>query len=371
MSLLISDDVRMIRESAGKLFADLESIKTLRHNRAAHDLTAAARGAWEAMTELGLPGILLPEAAGGAGLGMVASVQVCEMMGRSLTTGPFLSTAVMGALALRESGNTAQAKDALAKLAAGSLCVAIAVDETSRHNPEVVATQASLADGRATLSGRKVNVIDGNIADRLIVAARDTAGALGLFLVDAQDATVAAQTTMGLDSQPYVTITFNSSPADILCQGADATALLTRILDAGRLHLAAEMLGAAQEAFDRTVDYLKTRVQFGRVIGEFQALQHRAALLFGDLEICRSIVAKAAWAWDEMPAEAPRLTAMAKAKLSTTARHVTAEAVQLHGGIGVTDEFDIGLYLKRAQRAASLLGDSAFCLERYATLRGL
>jgi alkylation response protein AidB-like acyl-CoA dehydrogenase len=367
MSLLIDDDVKMLRESAAKLFADAEPVKKLRQQRSTQDVAGAGRGVWQDMVALGLPGMLLPVAAGGAGLGMMASVQIAEVLGRNLAGGPFLSTVIMGAVALRDSADAAL----LERLAAGDLLLGIATDEAARHHPGEISSHVQRGSGGFVLSGRKLDIIGGNIADLLIVSARDENGAPGLFLVPAGGPGLDIKTSLGLDTRPVVSIDFNNAPATQLCAPDLAVNLLAQMLDAGRLHLAAEMLGLAQEAFDRTVEYLKIRVQFGRPIGSFQALQHRAALLFGALEISRSVVAKAAWICDHSPAEAPRYVALAKAKLSAVARHVTAEAVQLHGGIGVTDDFDLGFYLKRAQRAANQLGDYAWSLERYAQLRGL
>jgi alkylation response protein AidB-like acyl-CoA dehydrogenase len=367
MSLLIDDDTKMLRDSAAGLFADAEPVKALRRQRAAQDVAAAGLGVWPDMVALGLPGMLLPVEAGGAGLGMMASVQIAEVLGRNLAGGPFLSTVIMGAVALRDSGDAGL----LERLASGSLRLGIATDEAPRHQPERISCRVRRESGSLVLTGRKLDVIGGNIADLLIVSARDENGLPGLFLVEAGGPGLEINASLGLDTRPAVRVDFNNAPATPLYAPALAERMLAEMLDAGRLHLAAEMLGVAQAAFDRTVEYLKIRVQFGRPIGSFQALQHRAALLFGALEISRSVVAKAAWTWDHRPAEAPRYVALAKAKLSAVARHVTAEAVQLHGGIGVTDDFDLGFYLKRAQRAANQLGDYAFSLERYAELRGL
>jgi len=189
-----------------------------------------------------------------------------------------------------------------------------------------------------------------------------------LFLIDANAPGVTVTSRMGIDSRPLTDIVFaevSAAPADLICDPRHAPHLLDRAYDAGRLHLAAEMLGAAQECFDRAVEYLKTRVQFGKKIGEFQALQHRAAILFGELEIARSVVLKAA------ASPTPDTVSIAKARVGDIARKVAGEAVQFHGGIGVTDDFDLGFFLKRIRAAAETLGDSAFHAERYARLRGL
>jgi alkylation response protein AidB-like acyl-CoA dehydrogenase len=368
VSYLLDDDTRMLRDSAERFFTGLDSAKLLRRWRDTRDLAAAARGAWDGMVGLGFAGIVIPEESGGAGLSSRASIQISEMMGRTLTSGPFLSSAVIAATAIQH-GNNARLQSELLPAISGGMVVALAGEETARHSPHAIATLAWRDGDAFHISGRKVAVIDGNIADRLIVVARNKGTSqLMLMVVDAQADGITIDARMGLDSRPLVDIRFENvrvSDADLLCDPAGTAALLDRTYDAGRLHLAAEMLGAAQEAFDRTIEYLKTRVQFGKKIGEFQALQHRAAILFGELEIARSVVLKAS------ATHSAESVSLAKARVGEIARHVAGEAVQLHGGIGVTDDFDMGFYLKRIRAASELLGDSVFHAERYAALRGL
>jgi len=373
VTFTIDDDIRQLRESADRLFADQGGVAPLRHCRDAKDLAGAANGAWRGMSELGLPGILAPEAFGGAGLGFRASTQISEAMGKTLARGPFLSTAVMAVTILAHSDNEALKSEFLPQIASGELIVALAGEEQGRHAPHAISASFSPEVDGFGLSGHKTGVIDGNIAHKFIVAAV-SAGDLELFLVDAGASGITITSGLGLDSQPAVGVDFKGvviPETRLISKPANAATLLDLAYDAGRLHLAAEMLGAAQETFDRTIDYMKTRVQFGRLIGEFQALQHRAAILFGELEIARSIMRKAAWAWDGGEPDAAALTSLAKARVGEIAKHATTEAVQLHGGIGVTDDFDIGFYLKRVRVAAERLGDTAFHAERYAVLKGL
>lgn len=369
MSYLLDDDTKMLRDSAERFFAESNAIPLLRQQRDARDLSGAARGAWDEMVELGFAGILIPEEFGGVGLGSPASIQISEMMGRTLASGPFLSSAVMAATALLH-GNNARLKAELLPAIAGGTVVALASEETARHNPQSLETIARRDGDGYRVTGRKVAVIDGNIAQTVIVAARaeEDRDRLLLIAVDAGTAGITINTRMGLDSRPLVDMVFDNVRADdasLICDPNETLALLDRAYDAGRLHLAAEMLGAAQEAFDQTIEYLKTRVQFGRKIGEFQALQHRAAILFGELEIVRSAVLKAA------ATQSAESISLAKAKAGDVARRTVGEAVQMHGGIGVTDEFDMGFFLKRIRAASELLGDSAFHIERYARLQGL
>jgi alkylation response protein AidB-like acyl-CoA dehydrogenase len=366
MPLLLDDDTKMLRESAGRFFADADTLKKLRSRRNARDHAALARGEWDGMVALGLSGLLIPEAFGGSGLGAVAGIQVSEMMGRFLAAGPYLSSAVMAATAVAYGDD-----DGLKAEIATGLIVVVAGEETARHDPTAIETKAVHDGGGYRLMGRKCAIIDGNIAQKLIVPARVDEDLL-LFVVDAAAEGITLTAHMGVDSQPLVEIGLQNVRADSILFPADrSAAVVEQVYDIGRLHLAAEMLGAAQEAFDRTVDYLKTRTQFGRLIGEFQALQHRAAILFGELEVARSVILKAAMAYDANDAKAAELISLAKARVGEIAKHVTTEAVQLHGGISMTDDFDLGFYLKRVRALAERLGDTAFHAERYARLRGL
>ncbi len=367
MSYILNDDAQALRESAGRFFAESDSLKLLRQRRDARDLSGAARGAWDGMVELGFAGTLIPEEFGGVGLGHDASVQISEMMGRSLTAAPFMASAVMAATAIIH-GNNGRLKSELLPAIAGGMIIALAGEESARHSPHVVDTAARVDGKGFSLTGRKIAVLSGNVADRLLVVARGEDGTPMLFAVEAAAPGITVTARMGLDSQPLVEIAFDNvrvSSGDLVCEPSETLALIDRAYDAGRLHLAAEMLGAAQEAFDRTIEYLKTRIQFGKKIGEFQALQHRAAILFGELEIARSAVLKAATTPDA------EWVSLAKAKVSEVAKRAAGEAVQMHGGIGVTDDFDMGFFLKRIRAASELLGDSAFHAERYAKLRGL
>ncbi len=364
MSYLLTDDAKMLRNSAEKFFGSVDTSKLLRQWRNTRDLDAAARGAWDGMVELGFAGTLIPEEFGGVGLNLQASLQIAEMMGKSLVGGPFVSSAVMAATAIL-GGNNEALKAELLQAIAGGAVVALAAEETARHKPHVIETSARRDGTVYRISGRKTTVIDGCIADRLIVVAKDGAE-LVMLVADAGAPGVTISSGLGIDSRPVVTIAFDNAAAQhLVCAPSETLALLDRAYDAGRLHLAAEMLGAAQECFDRAVEYLKTRVQFGKKIGEFQALQHRAAILLGELEIARSTVLKAA------ATPTPEWVSMAKARVGDIAKKTALEAIQFHGGIGVTDDFDLGFYLKRIRTAAELLGDSAFHAERYAQPQGL
>lgn len=368
MSLVQSDEVKALGDMALRFMRDADPAKRLRTARDTNDGAAAARGLWEGFCELGLPGVAIGAEDGGSGLDARASVQVSEMMGRTLAAGPFLASAVMAATAIENSTNDGLRTELLGQIAEGRI-FALAAEEAERHDPEALGLTAAPVDGGFVLNGTKLAVISGTIAERLIVVARGAqTGEFALFVVDAESVGVRVQPSTPLDSLPLASIQFSdvfAPKANLLSEGAQARAALERAYDLGRLHLAAEMLGAADEAFERTVAYLKTRVQFGRPIGSFQALQHRAAKAFGALEMARSVLAKAA------AEQTPLLISLAKAEIGDTAKLVTIEAVQLHGGIGVTDEFDLGFYVKRVRVAAQMLGDANFHTERYARLSGL
>ena len=364
MSYLLTDDAKMLRESADRFFTGTDAIRQIRQWRNARDLSASARGAWDGVVELGFAGTLIPEAFGGVGLNLQASLQIAEMMGKSLAGGPFLSSAVMASTAIL-GGNNEALKAALLPAIASGTVVALATEENTRHKPHAIEATARRDGTGYRISGRKIAVIDGSIAGKLIVVTRDGSDYL-MMMTEAGAPGIAITNTLGVDSRPLTTIAFDNVPAqDLVCAPAETLTLLDRAYDAGRLHLAAEMLGGAQECFDRAVEYLKTRVQFGKKIGEFQALQHRAAILLGELEIARSVVLKAA------ASPTPEFVSMAKARVGDIARKTVLEAIQFHGGIGVTDDFDLGFYLKRIRTAAELLGDSAFHAERYARIQGL
>ena len=284
----------------------------------------------------------------------------------------------MGVTALIRGGNAKQCGKYLPEVAAGSHLLSLAVNESSRHAPHSVATTAQSSATGFRLAGRKTAVIDGHNADTLIVSARtqgneqDSDG-ISLFLVPADHPGVTIERYPVLDTHCAAHITLENveiDPESLLGDLHQGAAVLDAVLDAGAIGQSAELLGLAQEAFERTLEYLKERKQFGVPIGSFQALQHRAAVMFGDIEQCKSIVLKGLRALDKDDGNIPELASLVKAKLSETAHNVAAEAIQMHGGIGMTDEFDIGFFLKRCQILEPFLGDRYFHLDRFARERG-
>jgi acyl-CoA dehydrogenase len=378
LALVLTDDQTMVRDSADAFFAGEAPVAELRRLRDADDATGFDRGLWAKMAGMGFAGMLVPEAHGGSGFGYVAAGLVQEAVGRNLSLSPLLSTAILAATALVRGGSPEQQAQYLPQIASGERLFALAADESSRHAPAHVATRAEASGNGFRLNGTKGFVLDGHVADTLIVAARtaggddDTAG-ITLFLVDATATGVATHRRSMVDSRNAARVTLTDvqvDGADVLGTVGEGWAVLERVLDAGRACLAAEMLGVAGESFARTVDYLKSREQFGVRIGSFQALQHRAAHLFCEVELARSATLRALVALDADDEQVPLFASLAKAKAGEVAKLATDEGVQMHGGIGMTDDFDIGFFMKRARAARETFGDLAFHGDRLATLMG-
>ncbi len=363
MTLILNEETRMVRDTALDFFRERSPILALRKLRDDSDPDGFDRALWRQMAELGWTGFLVSEDYGGSGFGVTGLGQAMEAAGRTLAATPLLSTALLGASLLDLGGSAGQKDEYLAPLVAGNLIVALALEESARHAPHRIAT---IADDSCHLTGEKRFVLDGHIADLLIVVARDSEG-IGLYLVDPRAPGVTRTRTTMVDSRNASIVTLQHAPAERLGGG---TALLDTVLDRARACLAAEMLGSATEAFERTVQYLKDRKQFGVQIGTFQALKHRAAQMFCEIEVTRSAVVAALSALDEQRPDAAALISLAKAKANDTIYLCGNEGVQMHGGIGMTDEHEIGFFLKRARVAQATFGDSVFHRDRYATLMG-
>ena len=378
MALVLNDDQTMIRESAEGFFASEAPVGELRRLRDTADTTGFDRGLWAKMAEMGFAGVLVPEAHGGSGFGYVAAGLVQEAVGRNLSLSPLLSTAILASTALIRGGSPEQQAQYLPQIASGERLFALAADEAPRHAPSHVTTRAEASGNGFRLNGVKSFVLDGHVADTLIVAARtggddDDSAGITLFLVDAKAAGVSVARRSMADSRNAAAVTLTDvqvDGADVLGSVGEGWAVLDRVLDAGRACLAAEMLGVGGESFARTVDYLKQREQFGVKIGSFQALQHRAAHLFCEVELARSATLRALTALDADEDRVPLFASVAKAKSGEVAKLSTNEAVQMHGGIGMTDDFDIGFFMKRARAAQETFGDIAFHGDRIATLMG-
>ncbi|WP_458758434.1 acyl-CoA dehydrogenase family protein [Afipia sp. TerB] len=374
MALVLTEEQSMLRDSARGLIGDKAPVSHLRHLRDTRDTTGFSRELWTAFADIGLSGLIVPEEFGGSGLGCVEAGVVMEEIGRTLMPSPFLSTAVLAATALSRGGSAAQKKEYLARIAGGKLIASLAVDEGAKHRPAHTAMQAMRSGNGFKLNGAKALVVDGHVSDLLIVAARSAGepgerDGLTLFLVDPKAKGVAIERTAMVDAHNAARIEFDNVEVNadsVLGEVDQGGALLDGILNVGRAAVASEMLGAGEEAFARTVAYLKERKQFGKLIGEFQALQHRAAHLYCELEVTRAAVMKAQQLLDSDFEHAGAAVAVAKAKAGSTTTLAVQEAVQMHGGMGMTDQFDIGFFMKRARVCQELFGDTNFHADQLA-----
>ncbi len=378
MSMVLNEDQRMLQESVRAFCQENAPVSELRRVRDEQDEDGFSRALWQQMVALGWAGMTIPEQYGGFGFGYTGLEIVLEETGRTLVPTPLLATVLLCGTLLNLGGSETQKSTLLAKIAAGEVLMALAHEEGPLHNPVRVATKAQANADGFIINGSKCFVLDGHVADQLIVVARtsgeqDSTNGISLFLVDRTAPGVAVQRLCVVDSRNAANIRLSNVQVakDALIGELDrGYSVLEKVLDVGRIGLAAEMLGNAQEVFDRVIEYLKQREQFGVLIGAFQGLQHRAAHMYSELELCRSAVRRAFSELDGAQEEIPVLASIAKAKLSEVLEDVSNEGVQMHGGIGMTDEFDIGFFLKRARVAQALLGDANFHRDRYARLNG-
>jgi alkylation response protein AidB-like acyl-CoA dehydrogenase len=378
MALVINQEQQMLKESAQGFLAEHAPLSEVRKQRDAGSATGYADNLWPQMVEMGWAAILVPEAYGGLEFGHVGMGQIVEQTGRTLTASPLFATAVLGVTAINAAGSEQQKDQLLGAIASGEITTALAVDEAAHHAPAQISMSASKQAAGYKLHGSKRFVADGGSADKLIVAARtsgeagDSSG-ISLFVVDRATAGIEVERTAVTDGRNYATINFNNvevAESALLGEEGKGFSALSATLDAGNIYLSAELLGLAQESFDCTLQYLKERKQFGVLIGSFQALQHRAADWWSQIELCKSVVLKALQAMDEGDVRTPALASIAKAKLTEVAELSTNEAIQMHGGIGMTDEYDIGFFIKRARPAQTLFGDNSYHTDRFALLSG-
>lgn len=372
---VLTEEQTMLRDAAKSWAQESSPVSKLRALRDSGSGAPFDAAAWAEIGQMGWAGVIVPEAFGGSEFGYLSLGLILEETGRTLTASPLLSTALIGASALTLAGSDAQKAAWLPKIAEGSAVTALAVDESSHHAPERVALKAEKTGDGYALTGRKTFVIDGDAADLLIVAARtsgkpgETAG-ITMFLVDPTAAGVTRKHLALADSRGAAEITFDGAAGEVLGAVDKGWDVLEPVLDRARIGLAAEMLGSAMQAFEITLEYLKTRTQFGQLIGAFQSLQHRAAKMFTDLETTRSCIEAALEQLDSGAADNRAAASLAKGKASELAHLVTNEMVQMHGGIGQTDAHDAGLFLKRARVAEQLFGGAGYHRDRYATVLG-
>ena len=379
MALVLTEEQTLLRDTAAQFFAERMPVANLRKLRDEKDPKGYDPALWREMADLGFAGILVSEKYGGTSFGPLGLGLVLEQAGKTLAASPLVPTVLTCGPAIQLAGTAAQRQDFLPAIAAGDCLMALALEEGPHHSPTHITTRA-VADGDGfVIAGTKTFVLDGHIADHIIVAARTSGedndrNGITLFIIDPAKAEGLTVTrTEMVDSRNAANIVIQGTRGgknSILGSVDGGWDVLDQILDIARIGLAAEMLGLVQECFDRTVDYLKERKQFDAPIGSFQALKHRAAEMFCEIEVARSVVLDALTALEEKRNDVPQMASLAKEKLSELSRTVTNEALQMHGGIGMTDEVDIGLFMKRARITAATFGDGKFHRNRYASLEG-
>ena len=378
MKLILNEEEQFLRDTAKNFAEERSPITHFRSLRDNNDPILWDKDLWSEMSKLGWPGIMIPEKYGGSNFGISGICVVLQECAKTLTPSPLFATGVLGAFSIKTYGTDEQKEKYLPSIASGDLTVSLAIDESSHHNPYETELSAKKNNNNYLLSGKKVFVIDGASSDLLIVLARtsgnkgDSTG-LTLFLIDSNQAGIDKVKLDMADSRNYANITFENVdvPSENILGDPEAGGeAIDNILDIGRIAISAEMLGNSEAAFETTLDYLKQRKQFGVLIGSFQALQHRAAEMFCEIELTKSSVMAAMRAADEGSNELQRLSSLAKTVAGETLHLVSNEAIQMHGGIGVTDEYDVGFFLKRARVAEQIFGSSKFHTERYANLSG-
>ena len=378
MSMLPNEEQTILKHAAHEFFRARMPVASLRRLRDEREGAGFDPALWREMAAMGWAGILIPEAYGGSDFGYKGLGLLLEEAGRNLAASPLLSTALVAAPLILAAGSEAQKREILGAIAAGERIVALALDEGPRHAPAHHTLRADKRGDGYVLSGTKAFVLDGAAADQIVVVARTEGGpddvhGLSLFVLDAQVPGVQRQRRHLVDGRNCADIRFDGvelSERALLGRANEGYALLEPVLDGARACLAAEMLGSGLEAFERTLAYLKLRTQFGVPIGSFQALKHRAAEMFCEIELTRSAVLEALSALDARREDVAELASLAKAKACDMLELVSNEAIQMHGGIGMTDEEEIGFFLKRARVAQLTFGDAHFHRERYATLAG-
>ncbi|PWR25337.1 acyl-CoA dehydrogenase family protein [Zavarzinia aquatilis] len=377
MPLYLDDQQSMLRDSARAFVGETAPIAHMRGLRDAKEPKGYAPALWKQFSEMGFTGMLIPEAEGGLGLGAVEAGIVLEEIGRNLTPSPFLSTAI-GAVEALKAGSAAQRGRWFPAILSGDAVAALAIDERAKHRPAATALTAERAGNGFRLSGAKTFVTHGHVADLVVVAAR-TAGRAGdtegitLFAIEKGAAALHAEPRRLADASIVADLRFDGVEvsADAVIGEIDGGwGPLTAILDSVRVGAAAELLGVGAGAMDMTVGYLKERKQFGQTIGSFQALQHRAAHLYAELEVARAAILKAQQLVDAADARAEEAVMVAKAMAGLATTLAVQEGVQMHGGIGMTDEYNIGFYMKRGRVLAESFGDTDFLADQIARRAG-
>ena len=372
MTLILNEEQKLLKTSTKEFLeskSPLSALRTLRDN----GFETYDKDLWIEMVEMGWTALIIPEKYNGLNFGYVGLGQVLEEMGRKLTVSPILSSVLMSSTLISLSKNESLKTKLFQEIMNGSKLISVAHEEGNYHNPEISKTTLKKDNDGFILSGEKKFVLDGSVSNYFIVSAIDDSNKnISICLVDAKAVGIKRNHKVHMDSRTYSDITFDNVKVrndDFLSKSDDGKLIMDKTLDITRIGLAAEMLGSVQEAFDITMSYLKEREQFGVKIGSFQALQHRSALMFGEIELCKSIVLKSLQLIDQNK-DISKSASLAKAKLGSTFKLVSNEAIQMHGGIGVTDDADIGFFLKRARVIEKILGDTNYHLDRLSKMKG-
>ena len=379
MPLVLTEDQALLARTANEFVAASSPIARLRKLRDSRDERGYALDRLARMAELGWTAIPFSEQDGGLGMGLTELVLVTEAMGRGLVPEPLIPSIALAGRAIALGGNAQHKAQWLGPAIAGAKILALAhAARRGRFDLTRVPFRATQAPGGFVLTGEATQVWGGHLADAYVVAAR-TKGQDGdrdgitLFVVPGQARGVASERQVRVDSLNAAQLTFEDvevRDTEALGGIGQGHGLLARVVDEATVALTGEMLGGMAEALDRTLAYLRERRQFGVAIGSFQAIKHRAARLYIELELSRSAVMAAARALDAQAADAAQLASLAKARLSDAYCAIANEAVQMHGGIGMTDEHDIGFFMKRARACEMTFGDAAYHRDRFATLAG-
>jgi len=376
MALVLNEEQQSLKDIAKEFLQNNAPISHFREIRDSKDELGYSQDLWKKMADLGWAGILVSEEYGGFNFGMIGMGGILEETGKTLTPSPLFATGVLGASLIELAGNEAQKKELLPSLVAGDLTTAFALEEGDRHAPSDIKTTAKKTGDGFVLNGNKTFVLDGHSANKIIVAARtngeskDQSG-ISLFCIDSKITGMKITRMSMLDSRNSAEIIFSDvkiSNDNLLGELDNGFSIIEEVLDRAQIGISAEMLGSASQAFEITLNYLKERKQFGALIGSFQALKHRAAIMYSEIELTKSSVAGALNAVDENSNDKARYASLAKFKAGETLHLISNESVQMHGGVGVTDEYDIGFFIKRARVAQQIFGSSDYHLERYATL---
>ena len=365
MALVLTEEQQMLKTSAKEYFNGNAPVSTLRRLRDEKSESGYDERVWSEMADMGWAGLVFPEAYGGLDFGYVGLGQILIESGKTLTSSPLLSSVVVCGTMLNEYGSEEQKTNLLTAVASGEKLITLAFEESNAHRPHDAKTSVN----GNKLSGTKKFVLNGHMANIFFVTAKTEKG-LGIYVIEADALGVVIDRHVMMDSQNAATVTFTDAPVTAMIGlPGDGEKIMDHVLDVARICLAAEMLGSMEEAFERTMNYLKERKQFGVSIGSFQGLQHRAAHMFCEIELCKSLVMKSLQEIDDKSDNLATYASMTKAKVGEIAKLVSNEGIQMFGGIGMTDDEEIGFFLKRARVAQLTYGDYNYHIDRYASLK--